>query len=75
MMVSLYLVAAANHLPDTKGESKESVLTGLAILRDTSLELTSTGSNDENSAIGLGGTSNHVLDEITVTRGVNDLVS
>ena len=46
------------------------MLTSLAILGDTSLELTSTGSNDENSAIGLGGTSDHVLDEITVTRGV-----
>jgi hypothetical protein len=46
------------------------VLTSLAILGDTSLELTSTGSNDENSAISLGGTSDHVLDEITVTRGV-----
>jgi hypothetical protein len=48
------------------------VLTSLAILGDTSLELTSTGSDDENSAISLGSTSDHVLDEITVTRGVND---
>jgi len=48
------------------------VLTSLAILGDTSLEFTSTRGNDENSAIGLGGTSDHVLDEITVTRGVND---
>jgi hypothetical protein len=46
------------------------VLTGLAILGDTSLELTSTGSNDEDSAIGLGSTSDHVLDEITVTGSV-----
>ena len=48
------------------------MLTSLAILGDTSLELTSTGSDDENSAVGLGGTSDHVLDEITVTGGVND---
>lgn len=48
------------------------MLTGLAILRDTSLELTSTGSNDENSAVSLGGTSDHVLDEVTVTGGVDD---
>ena len=48
------------------------MLTGLAILGDTSLELTSAGGDDEDSAIGLGGTSDHVLDEVTVTGGVND---
>lgn len=48
------------------------MLTGLTVLGDTSLELTSTGGNDENSAIGLGGTSDHVLDEVTVTGGIND---
>ena len=46
------------------------MLTSLAILGDTSLELTSTGSNDENSAIGLGGTCDHVLDEITMAGGI-----
>ena len=49
------------------------MLAGLAILRDTSLELTSAAGNNEDSAIGLGGTSDHVLDEVTVARGVNDL--
>ena len=44
----------------TEGESEESVLTSLAILGDTSLELTNTGGDDENSAIGLGSTSDHV---------------
>lgn len=48
------------------------MLTGLAILGDTSLELTSTGSDNQDSAIGLGGTSDHVLDEVTVTGGIND---
>jgi hypothetical protein len=57
---------------DTEGVSKESMLTGLTILGDTSLELTSTGSDNEDSAISLGGTSDHVLDEITVTGGVDD---
>jgi hypothetical protein len=46
------------------------VLTGLAILGDTSLELTSTGSDNQDSAVSLGGTSDHVLDEITVTGSV-----
>lgn len=67
-----HLVQSDDELADTKGEGKQSVLTGLAILGDTSLELTSTGGNDENSAIGLGGTSDHVLDEVTVTGGIND---
>ena len=66
----VHLVDGDDELLDTESVGEESVLTGLAILGDTSLELTSTGSNDENSAIGLGGTSDHVLDEITVTGGV-----
>lgn len=46
------------------------MLTGLTILGDTGFEFTSTSSNDENSAVGLGGTSDHVLDEITMARSV-----
>lgn len=68
----VHLVDGNDELLDTKGVGEKSVLTGLAILGDTSLELTSTGGNDENGAIGLGSTSDHVLDEITVTGSVND---
>ena len=67
---SVHLVDGNNDLADTKGVGEQGVLTGLAILGDTSLELTSTGSNDEDSAIGLGSTSDHVLDEITVTGSI-----
>ena len=67
-----YLVAAANHLLHTKGESKESMLTGLAILGDTSLKTTSGGVNDKDGTVSLGGTSDHVIDEVTVSRGIND---
>jgi hypothetical protein len=66
----VHLVDGNDELLDTKSVGEQSVLTSLAILGDTSLELTSTGGNDENSAIGLGGTSNHVLDEITMAGGV-----
>jgi len=66
----VHLVNGDDELLDTEGVGKQSVLTGLTILGDTSLELTSTGSDDENSAVGLGGTSDHVLDEITVTGSV-----
>ena len=66
----VHLVDGDNELLDTEGVGKQSVLTGLTILGDTSLELTSTGSDDEDSAIGLGGTSDHVLDEITMTGGI-----
>jgi len=68
----VHLVDGNDELSNTEGESEKSVLTSLAILGDTSLELTSTSGNDENGAIGLGSTSDHVLDEITVTRSVND---
>jgi hypothetical protein len=66
----VHLVDGDDELLDTKSVGEESVLTGLAILGDTSLELTSAGSDDENSTIGLGSASDHVLDEITVTGGV-----
>lgn len=51
------------------------MLASLAILGNARLEFTGTASNDENGTVGLGGASNHVLDEITVTRGINDLGS
>ena len=69
----VHLVDGDDELPDTEGEGKESVLAGLAILGDTSLEFTSTTGDDEDSAVSLGGTGDHVLDEVTVTRGVDDL--
>lgn len=69
-LAGVHLVKSDNELLHTEGEGKQSVLTGLAILGDTSLELTSTGGNDEDSAVGLGGTSDHVFDEVTVTGGV-----
>jgi hypothetical protein len=66
----VHFVDGDDELLNTQGVGKQSVLTSLAILGDTSFELTSTSSNDENSAIGLGGTSDHVLDEVTMTGGV-----
>jgi hypothetical protein len=68
----VHLVDGDDELLDTTSVGKKSVFTSLAILGDTSLEFTSTGSNDENGAVSLGGTSNHVLDEIAMTWGVDD---
>jgi hypothetical protein len=58
----VHLVDGDQELLDAESVGEKSVLTGLTILGDTGFELTSTGSNDENSAVGLGGTSDHVLD-------------
>ena len=69
----VHLVDGDNELTDTEGEGEKSVLAGLAILGDTSLELTGTSGDDEDSAVSLRGTSDHVLDEVTVAGGVNDL--
>ena len=71
-LTGVHLVASNDELPDTEGEGEQSVLSGLTILGDTSLELSDTGGNDKNGAVGLGSTGNHVLDEITVTWGVDD---
>lgn len=45
---------------------------GLSILRDTNFETTNGGVNDKNSTIILGGTTNHVLDEIKMLRNSKD---
>jgi len=68
----VHLVDNDDHLLDTKSVSEESVLTGLSVLGDTSFEFSLSGGDDENGAIGLRSTSNHVLDEITMSRGIND---
>jgi hypothetical protein len=68
----VHLVDANDHLLDTKGESKESVLSGLSVLGVTGFELTWWRGDHEDGAIGLRGTSNHVLDEISMAWGIND---
>jgi hypothetical protein len=68
----VHLVDGDDELLDTQGVGEQGVLTGLTVLGDTSLELTGAGSDDEDGAVGLGGTSDHVLDEVTVAGGVND---
>jgi len=68
----VHLVDTDDELLDSQGVGEEGVLTGLAVLGDTGLELTSTGGDDEHTAIGLGGSSDHVLDEIPVARGIDD---
>lgn len=67
---SVHLVDGNDELLDTKGVGKEGVLAGLSILGDTSFEFTSTGGDNEDSAISLRGTSDHVLDKVTMTRGI-----
>ena len=69
----VHLVDGDDELPDTKGESEQCVLSCLTILGDTSLEFTGASGNDEDSTISLRGTSDHVLDKVTVSRGINDL--
>merc|ERR1711951_101858 len=68
----VHLVDTDDELLDSQGVGEESVLTGLTVLGDTGLELTSTGGDDEDTAIGLGGSGDHVLDETPVARGIND---
>ena len=45
---------------------------GLSVLGDTSLELSGSGGNDEDTAVSLACASDHVLDEVTMAGGVDD---
>jgi len=75
----VHLVDTNEELLDTKKVDKTGVLAGLALnvtslvvtLLDSGGEVT-IGGNHKKSNIGLGGTGNHVLDEITMAGGIND---
>ncbi len=69
----VHLVDGDDELPDAEGEGEECVLAGLTVLRDTSFEFTGTSGDNKNGAIGLRGSGNHVLNEITMSGGVDDL--
>merc|ERR1719253_788243 len=77
--VAVHLVDTDDDLLDTEQVDQTGVLTGLALdltgLVVTTLdgdgEVTISRDHDHGN-IGLGGTGNHVLDEITVTRGIDD---
>jgi len=68
----VHLVDTDDQLLHSKSVGKESMLSGLSILGNTSLEFTSSRSNDEDTTVSLGCTSDHVLDEISVSGGIND---
>jgi len=68
----VHLVDTDDQLLDTKGVGEQGVLTGLSVLGDTGLEFSDTSSDDKYGTISLGSTSDHVLDEITMSGGIND---
>merc|ERR1719198_571162 len=68
----VHLVDGDDQLLDAEGVGEQGVLSGLAVLGDTSLELASSGGDDEHTAVSLAGASDHVLDEVAMARGVDD---
>merc|ERR1712004_652237 len=68
----VHLVDTNDQLLDAQSVSQKGVFTGLTVLGDTGLEFTNTGGDDQYTAIGLRGSSDHVLDEIPVAGGIND---
>merc|ERR1719452_423497 len=51
---AVHLVDSNHHLLHTQSKAQQNMLTSLAILRDTSLKLSSTSSNNQHSTISLG---------------------
>ena len=68
----VHLVDGDDDLLDSHSVSKESVFSGLSFLSDTGFEFSSSGGDDEDGNIGLRGSGNHILDEISVSGGIND---
>jgi len=69
---AVHLVQADDELLHTKSIGKSHVFLGGTLGTPTSLELTLLHSNHENGNISLRRSGNHVLDEVTVTRSVDD---
>jgi hypothetical protein len=67
----VHFVACHDELLHTERESKQSVLTGLAILGDTGLETSLRRVDTENGGVCLRCPRDHVLDEVTVPRGID----
>merc|ERR1719400_1488365 len=57
----VHLVDGDDQLLDAEGVGEQGVLSGLSILGDTSLELASSGGDNEHTAVSLAGTSDHAL--------------
>ena len=68
----VHLVDGNDQLLDTEGVGEQSVFSGLSVLGDTSLELSSSGGDNEDTTVSLAGSSDHVLDEVTMAGGVDD---
>ena len=71
-LAQVHLVQADNELLHTEGVSKGHVLLGGALNTPSGLELTLTGGDHEDRDVSLGGTGDHVLDEVTVAGGIDD---
>merc|ERR1719348_930015 len=68
----VHLVDGNDQLLHSQGVGEQGVLSGLPVLGDTGLKLSSTRGNDKHTTVSLGGTSDHVLDEVTMSRSVDD---
>mmetsp|Transcript_22648 Transcript_22648/g.72878 ORF Transcript_22648/g.72878 Transcript_22648/m.72878 type:complete len:462 (-) Transcript_22648:14-1399(-) len=68
----VHLVHRHHHLLHAQRVRQQRVLTGLAVLADARLELARTGRHHQHSHVGLRRARDHVLDEVTVTRRVDD---
>merc|ERR1712158_101860 len=68
----VHLVDGNDQLLDTEGVGEQSVFSGLSVLGDTSLELSSSGGDNEDTTVSLAGSGDHVLDEVTMAGGVDD---
>jgi len=68
----VHLVDGEDHLLDSHSVGEEGVFSGLSFLSESSFELSGSSGDDEDGNIGLRGSGNHILNEISVSGGVDD---
>jgi hypothetical protein len=68
----VHFVHGNDDLFDSERESEEGVFASLTVLGNTGLKSTRITGNNEDGDIGLGGTRDHVFDEISVAGGIDN---
>jgi len=68
----IHFVHSTDHLSDTESVRKQSMLTCLAFSGEGCLETSLVSREHEECNVGLRGTGDHVLDEISMAWGIDD---
>jgi len=71
-VLSVHFVDGDDHLSDSESVGQKGVFSGLSFGGNSGFEFFGGSGDDQNGDVGLGGSGDHVFDEVSVSRGVDD---